>query len=267
MRSPSPIFLLTDFGTHDPYAAQMKAVILQHVPDAVIIDYSHHIRPFDVMQAGFFLWSGYRYLPQGSVMVCVVDPGVGTRRQILLVAYKGKVIIAPDNGLTGLLVPEDGRGVRVFAAHRDQAPRSSTFHGRDVFAPLAAQVIGNTPLEALGKEIAPSSLVRCHWALSARQDQQIVTHVLHVDVFGNCLLGLGIQEWASVVKQAETMVVHPGRRDVIPVTTYAHLEKNQMGIVAGSQGVYELCLREASAAKALDVAPGSRVTLEVVRVA
>ncbi|WP_462325611.1 SAM hydrolase/SAM-dependent halogenase family protein [Desulfoplanes sp.] len=264
MRHLPPVFLLTDFGTRDPYAAQMKAVILSHAPGATIVDYSHHVRPFDILQAGFLLWSGYSYFPQGSVIVGVVDPGVGTDRRILLVEYAGRIVIAPDNGLTGLLLPDDGCGVRVLAVHVDQAVTSRTFHGRDVFAPLAARVICGEPLEVLGEEISPLSLVRATWADPDRQGNMIRTHVLHVDGFGNCLLGLGIDAWKSVLGKRRGMVVQPWGRDVMPVCAYGELEAGQIGILAGSQGVYELCLRGNNAALELGIKAGDRVDLMVV---
>ncbi|GAU08554.1 hypothetical protein DPF_1266 [Desulfoplanes formicivorans] len=264
MREAPLVFLLTDFGIRDPYVAQMKAVILSHAPKAHIVDYTHHVRPFDIVQAGFFLWSGFAYFPQGSVIVAVVDPGVGTTRRIVLVAYHNRIIIAPDNGLTGLLLPEDGRGVRVFAAHVDQAATSRTFHGRDVFAPLAARVINGERLETLGEEIPPASLERSTWADSGRQGNRIWTHVLHVDGFGNCLLGLCINQWEGVLGKVRVLKGHPWGEGVIPVATYNDLQPGQTGILAGSQGVYELCMCQSSAARALHLKPGNRVELEVI---
>ena len=264
MHDRPPIFLLTDFGTSDPYVAQMKAAILTRVPGATIVDYSHHVRPFDIMQAGFFLRSGYPYFPRGSVIVCVVDPGVGTDRRIVLVEYAERIVIAPDNGLTGLLLPEGGHGVRTFAAHVDQAATSRTFHGRDIFAPLAARLTRGEALENLGKAISPMSLVRCRWADSGRQDNRIWTHVLHVDEFGNCLLGLFIDQWESVLEDRRELILHPWKRTVVAATTYGDLEGDQIGILAGSQGVYELCRREASAARELGIQAGDRVELEDV---
>jgi hypothetical protein len=198
----------------------MKAVILSRVPGARIIDYTHHVPPFSIVQAGFFLWSGYFYFPETSVIVCVVDPGVGTNRR--------------------------------------------TFHGRDVFAPLAARVMSGERPEELGKEISPESLVRSSWADSRRQGNRIRTHVLHVDGFGNCLLGLVIKQWQQIVQTHGKMILHPLERVVTLVGTYGELDPGRIGFLAGSQGVYELCLREDDAAKKLGLAPGDRVELELV---
>jgi len=264
MHDTSPVFLLTDFGTRDPYAAQMKAVIINRVPGARIIDYTHHVPPFSIVQAGFFLWSGYFCFPETSVIVCVVDPGVGTDRRIVLTTYANRIVIAPDNGLTGMLLPEDGQGVRAFQIPFDPGFASRTFHGRDVFAPLAAQVISGKPLDRLGDEISPLTLVRSSWADAERHGQRIRTHVLHVDGFGNCLLGLVIKQWRQIVQTHGKMILYPLERVVSPVGTYGDLDPGRMGLLAGSQGVYELCLREDDAAKKLGLAPGDRVELELV---
>jgi hypothetical protein len=264
MHDTSPVFLLTDFGTRDPYAAQMKAVILSRVPYARIIDYTHHVPAFSIIQAGFFLWSGYSYFPEKSVIVCVVDPGVGTDRRIVLTTYANRIVIAPDNGLTGMLLPEDGQGVRAFQISLDPGIASRTFHGRDAFAPLAARVISGEPLERLGDEISPLTLVRSPWADAEKHGQRIRTHVLHVDRFGNCLLGLITEQWQQVVKAQGKMILHPLERVVSPVETYGDLDHGRIGLLAGSQGVYELCLREDDAAKELGLAPEDRVELELV---
>jgi hypothetical protein len=264
MHDTPPVFLLTDFGTRDPYAAQMKAVILSRVPGARIIDYTHHVPPFSIVQAGFFLWSGYFYFPETSVIVCVVDPGVGTNRRIVLTTYANRIVIAPDNGLTGMLLPEDGQGVRAFQIPFHPHTASRTFHGRDVFAPLAARVMSGERPEELGKEISPESLVRSSWADSRRQGNRIRTHVLHVDGFGNCLLGLVIKQWQQIVQTHGKMILHPLERVVTLVGTYGELDPGRIGFLAGSQGVYELCLREDDAAKKLGLAPGDRVELELV---
>ncbi len=264
MSACSPIFLLTDFGIRDPYVAQMKAVILGQAPKARIVDYSHHIRPFDRLQAGFFLWSGYPYLPRQSVVLCVVDPGVGSDRRIVLVEYRKRIVIAPDNGMTGLLLPKNGQGVRAFVAKVDPATTSRTFHGRDVFAPLAARMISGEKPEELGEEISPLSLVRSSWTDSRRHGNGIRTHVLHVDGFGNCLLGLFIEQWESFLVRHREMILHPSGRTVSLVETYQELNGDRIGMLAGSQGVYELCLREDDAARKLGIAPGDRVDLALV---
>jgi S-adenosylmethionine hydrolase len=258
------VFLLTDFGTYDPYVAQMKAALLSRAPGVNIVDYTHHVRAFDIVQAGFFLWSGYAHFPLGSVIVAVVDPGVGTSRRIVLVEYEKRLVIAPDNGLTSLLLPQDGSGVRAFAAHVDGKSSSRTFHGRDVFAPLAARVINGEDLAILGEEISPRSLKRLSWSHCGQQGNRIRTHVLHVDGFGNCLLNLPIDQWEGILRQVRTFKIYPWGTQVVPAATYHDLQPGQPGLVAGSQGVYELCLREGSVALQWKVKPGDRVELEMV---
>ncbi len=267
------VVLLTDFGTRDPYGAQMKGAILQRIPEANIIDYTHHVRPFNILQAGFFLWSGFTFIPQGSVIICVVDPGVGTQRRIVLIEYKGRIILAPDNGLTGMLLPGDGKGVRAFAVPVKGTLTSQTFHGRDVFAPLAARIMQQESLKSLGEEIPPASLHRLKGFEAGRKGSRIWAHVVHIDTFGNCLLGLPIGAWGPVLedffgkksgkKQERNIIVHPWNKAVIPARTYGELERGQPGLIAGSQGVYELCLREHNLARTWDVGWGDRIELEL----
>lgn len=129
------IVLLTDFGHVDPYVGQMKGVLLCHAPQATIVDLCHEVRAQDVRQAGFLLQGSCRHFPAGSVFVCVVDPGVGSARDILLAEFGGRLFLAPDNGLLSFLLDEPARWWRT---QTDMSGASRTFHGRDVFAGLAA---------------------------------------------------------------------------------------------------------------------------------
>ena len=136
----STITLLTDFGLKDTYVGLIKGVILSVNPDAVIIDITHHVDPHDLSQAAFIIKSSYRYFPAGSVHVIVVDPGVGSRRAIVALTMMGQTFLAPDNGILTLIVDEGDIDAVVRVENSDYFLKavSQTFHGRDIFAPVAA---------------------------------------------------------------------------------------------------------------------------------
>ncbi len=260
-----PLFLLTDFGTADPYVAQMKGSILMHAPHANIIDLSHAIRPFDTAQAGFFLWASLSYFPRESVVLCVVDPGVGTDRRIVLVECEGRKVLAPDNGVTALLLArcEAGEGIRVFEMEKPRNDVSSTFHGRDIFAPLGAQLMQGALPETLGRPVGSASLVHPSWTAPRFEGNHLWFRVVHIDRFGNCLLNLFIADWEERLQGGTEMVLTSGNRPLLPVGTYSELGRDDVGILAGSQGVFEISMREKSAASELGIGPGDELECEV----
>ena len=132
------VTFLTDFGHHDPFVGVMKGVILGLCPEAQIVDLCHGIRPQDITAAAFWIARCYRYFPAGTVHVCVVDPGVGSNRRALLVSHDSQHFIAPDNGILSELIAAPGPTV-LHELIPDAAPLKSTFHGRDLFAPAAAE--------------------------------------------------------------------------------------------------------------------------------
>jgi S-adenosylmethionine hydrolase len=247
------IVLLTDFGLLDPYVGQMKGALLCAAPQALIVDLCHEVRAHDAVQAGFLLQASHRHFPAGSVFVCVVDPGVGSGRGILLARHGGRFFLAPDNGLLSFLLEEPAEWWRV----RDDAPAASrTFHGRDIFAPVAARIaLGEGP-QTLGTPLNPGEVVRAGLAWTEPAGRELRCRVLHVDRFGNCLLGLR----AGQPLPAGAWTLEDGR-PVQPASTYAELEPGQVGLIEGSQGVMELAVNGGSCARLLGLSPGDDVTL------
>jgi S-adenosylmethionine hydrolase len=189
---PRPLIsLLTDFGLRDPSAAIMRGVILGIAPDAELLDISHEVRKYRIRDGALLLWCALPYLPVG-IHVAVVDPGVGTaRRAVALRTARGDVLVGPDNGL--LLPATDRLGGIVGAAElRDPAYRlpvvSSSFHGRDIFAPAAAHLATGVAIEALGPQVDPATLVRLPIPDPIVAPGELRAHVLYVDTFGNVKL-------------------------------------------------------------------------------
>ncbi|OIO02762.1 MAG: hypothetical protein AUJ49_05685 [Desulfovibrionaceae bacterium CG1_02_65_16] len=264
-----PIALLTDFGLADPYAGQLRAALARLAPGATLLDISHSVEPFAVSQAAFFLAASAPHFPSTAVFVCVVDPGVGSPRRIVGAhvpnAKGGQDILAPDNGLLGLLLGTPGIAPpRVFdlSDPASSYAASATFHGRDIFAPLAGRLSAGEQLEDMGREINPRELVRPDWAEARihRKTREIDVHVLHVDRYGNCLLSLRA---ATPPPWPVTAVQMPwGQRRVVhQVRAYAQVPEGGVGFLTGSQGFFELAANQASAAVILGLRRGDALRL------
>lgn len=272
------IVLLTDFGTSDAYVAQMKGVLLGEAPDNPVVDLSHNVEPQNVAQAGFLLASTLPHFPVGTVFCCVVDPGVGTDRRLVCAASQGRICLAPDNGLLSLVLERDANArthdLTSFAKRRPDS--SATFHGRDIFAPLAARLARGSSPESIGTRIDTSELVILEPACVSEKGDTITCRVLHVDRFGNAVLSLPDTPWSETLRGWNGIRLHDpepgpavrassytqiGRHTLDLVTTYAELSAGQAGILAGSQGYMEIAFNGASAAQALGLHPGGQVLL------
>jgi len=190
----SIITLLSDFGSKDPYVAEIKAVILSIHPQARIVDITHEIEKFNIRMAAFVLASAAPYFPPGTIHVGVVDPGVGTKRRPIIVETKRSCYVGPDNGLLMLAVQKEGVG-HVYHVNNPHymLPRvSRTFHGRDIFAPVAAHLArGRSPSE-FGPEIQDYSLPE--FAKPHVGEGELLGEVLHIDDFGNIVSNISAKD-------------------------------------------------------------------------
>jgi S-adenosylmethionine hydrolase len=191
-RMPAPLIsLLTDFGVRDPSAAILHGVILSIAPDATIVDISHEVRKFAIRDGAILLWCALPYLPVGA-HVAVVDPGVGTeRRPIALRAKRGDVLIGPDNGLLMAGAARLGglSEARLLEAEAYRLPIiSSSFHGRDIFAPAAAHLAAGVAFEAFGPAVDPASLVASPIADPIVEPGFLRSSIVYIDTFGNIKL-------------------------------------------------------------------------------
>jgi S-adenosylmethionine hydrolase len=230
------IALLTDFGTRDPYVAAMKGVIVSRC-QARIVDLSHEIGPFDVWEGAFFLRDVARYWPEGTVFVCVVDPGVGTARRIIAVESDGRFFLAPDNGLLHFV---DGDAYHVTNETLFLPNGSTTFHGRDRFAPVAAALANGSPIGELGPRI---------------DDRMPLDYtpgcIIRIDRFGNCITDL--------VPPEEPFAVLVGDQRIDDIrTTYTG---DGAFVIVGSTGCIEISVAGGSAASLLHLRRGDRITI------
>lgn len=233
---------LSDFGSRDAYVAQVKAVILSQVPDARIVDISHGIDPFDIVSAGWLLYTTYRYFPAGTVHLAVVDPGVGTDRAVLVVKRGGHTFVGPDNGLFSFLYPADGV---LEVDWRPAETVSATFHGRDVFAPLAVKLLTGHGLGVPGKMKSDPVTLEV-------KDPMVV----HIDGFGNVITNIPCERLTpgAVVEVNGTVV-----RAV--AGTFADIPTGCMGLICGSARTVEVIGNRARAADLIGAKTGMRASL------
>lgn len=260
--------LTTDFGTADGYVGAMKGVIADIAPHARILDLTHQIAPQDVRGAAFALYRAVPYFPPASVHCVVVDPGVGTARRALAVrSDSGQYLVGPDSGIFTLFCPPfadaDPAAVELTAAHwwRAGHDTSATFHGRDVFAPVAAHLTrlvdsGHVDLEAFGPPVR--SLRRFDLPTPVEERGAYRGEVVHVDHFGNAITNLP-ERW--LVHVGGEGVVEVGGKTMRVVRTYGDVEVGELCGLIGSSGWLEVACRSDSAADRLGLAPGIPVVL------
>ena len=286
-----PIFLLTDFGTADTYVGVVKGVMLSIAPDARIVDLTHDVPPQDIRAGAFALLTAAPYLPEDAVVLAVVDPGVGTDRRPIAVQVRGRTFVGPDNGLlswavrndltpparfsipeTGehgarlpLSAPERGLGGEVFFSVVLDRPRfwrptvSATFHGRDLFGPVAAHLARGVPLTEVGSpcdgiQRLPFPPVRrrtnAQWQIVSAQGE-----IVHVDRFGNLIANLSAADLPS-----EPIVIIGGR-SISGLAPHFQAGTGPVIALIGSAGLLEVAVPNGSAAAVLGVGVGAVVTV------
>jgi S-adenosylmethionine hydrolase len=256
------IALLTDFGLRDWYVGVMRGVILGINPGAAIVDITHSVPPQDVEAASFALLASYKYLPTGSITVVVVDPGVGGRRRILCAESAGRRFVFPDNGALTELLDREGFDKMVSMENREffLDPVSTTFHGRDIFAPVAAHLSLGVAVDSLGA--ATGEYVRLAIPGPEISRDRAVTRIRWIDRFGNlitdCPSGL-VEELSG---RWNGVSIDVGPHGVAPVVSaYEAVGPGQPIGIVGSSGYLEMSIREGSAAETLNLALGDTITL------
>ena len=256
------ITLTTDFGQADGYVAAMKGVILDHCPQARLVDISHEIAPQAVQSAAYVLSTATPYFAPGTVHLVVVDPGVGSARRPVAVQSQRAFYVAPDNGVLTLALDQDPAQRAVHLTNpqfqRDQV--SATFHGRDIFAPVAAHLARGVALEDLGAPLDPADLIRLPVSAPQRlADGSWQGEVLHIDRFGNLITNI-----RSLPAAAERLSVQAGGTCIQGLRrTFADVEPGQPVAYIGSSGYLEIAVREGDAAVQLGLGIGDAVLLSV----
>jgi S-adenosylmethionine hydrolase len=262
------IAFLSDFGLADEFVGACKGVMLGIAPDARIIDITHELPPHDVRAGALALVRSVQYLPDATVVLAVVDPGVATARRLVAVRTESATLLGPDNGLLAPAVAMLGGAQEVVAItseeHRLPAP-GPTFAGRDVLSPAAAYLATGTAMSDLGPSIDPVSLVPGLVGLPQIEDDgTIAAEVWWVDRFGNCQLNVGPDELAALGGEpGGTLEVRMGERVKAArwVRAYADARPSELVLLTDSYGMASLALDRRSAAAEFGLAAGTPVTI------
>ena len=259
------ITLTTDFGLKDPYAAEMKAAILGICPNAVIVDITHEIEKFNIRTGAYVLASAVPYFPTGTIHVAVVDPGVGTQRRPILIQTQQGCFIGPDNGLLILAAENQGiTSIHEITNPRLMLPRvSSTFHGRDVFAPAAAHLANGAPLTGFGPEIR--NAVKPDFTKVMLRKGVMIGEVLHVDNFGNIITNISEKEIARIHTNGMVNVELPNRKFELKFCkAYAETKPREPLALIGSHNYLEIAINQGNAAAKFKIKLGDKIKLSFV---
>jgi S-adenosylmethionine hydrolase len=255
------ITLTTDFGGQDHYVACMKGVILQHAPEAQIVDVTHQVSPHDIVHAAFALRQVFEHFPEGTIHVAVVDPGVGTTRRLLAARYADQVILAPDNGIVSLVHRDfELQELRTIENTRLYRPEiSTTFHGRDVLAPVAGHLARGLLFEHVGPILHQLEILNLD-APKPLPDGGLEGQVLYVDHFGNVITNISQAHLDAALGPRTAADVSVGPLRVGPLrNTYADAGPGEILALVGSTGMLEVAINQGNAARQLRAGPGTPV--------
>lgn len=249
------ITLTTDFGNDDPYVAVMKGVILDLNPEVTIVDICHNIKPQNIAQAAYILSTTYHYFPRGTVHIAVVDPGVGTERQAVLLITSQAFFLGPDNGVLSYIVEESLPEIEAIALtnpHFWLSPLSNTFHGRDIFAPAAAHLsLGVSPYE-FGDVISSVAAISIpHPQIG--EDGVLIGRVIHIDRFGNLVSDIKREN----LPRGRIFIEVSGH--IIDDLSSSYEDEEELLAIIGSGERLEVSLRNGSAARFLRANIGDEV--------
>ena len=260
-----PIALLTDFGLKDHYVGSLKAVILGINPRAIVYDITHDIRPQNIREAAFILHSVYSVLPKGSIVVAVVDPGVGSFRQALCIRTSQGFLIGPNNGLFSMILRDEVKyETRAIVNDRYfHKPVSSTFHGRDVFSPSAAWLSKKDIFKSFGPII--HKLHSLHIPKASRTNHSIKGEIIHIDHFGNAMTNISKTQFPSLAKMKEASIIVKGKHHASLKPFFSAGSHTGLIAVWNSGNLLELAVKEDSAEKIFNLKIGDSVAIRLSR--
>ncbi len=254
------ITLTTDFGTTDHFAGTMKGVILSILPAAQIVDITHDVQAFEIPDGAFTIAQAYPYFPKRTIHVVVVDPGVGSARRPLLAEMAGQFFIAPDNGVLSIVLAREKHKVRHITNQRYFLhPVSHTFHGRDIFAPVAAHLASGIAPGRFGKLIDDYLRLTFHRPTQTGKNAWTGS-VLKVDRFGNLITNLHLDDFPNLKIRPFRLLA--GRQPITRLAlTFTESPPGELFVIVGSSGYLEVATNQASAARILGCGAGSTVEL------
>jgi len=258
------ITLLTDFGTKDPYVAEMKAVIVSICPEAQIIDISHEIEKFNIRMGAFALASAAPYFPEKTIHVAVVDPGVGTKRRPIIVETQRCFYVGPDNGILMLSAQKEGikRVCQISNPLLMLSKVSKTFHGRDIFAPVAAYLARGKAVSEFGSEI--HDYVVPKFAKPEIRGSGLLGEVMHIDDFGNIISNISIKDLRKIGAKENHFLNVKFKERILRLrfcSTYGDVSPKQPLALVGSHEFLEISVNQGNAANKFKVKVGDSVRL------
>jgi S-adenosylmethionine hydrolase len=252
------IALVTDFGTRDYYVGAMKGIMLSIDPQANVVDITHEIAPQDIVEAAFVLRACYRDFPKGTIFLCVVDPGVGSNRRAIIVETADHRFVGPDNGVFSFAARSADA---IYSIENDayfRRPVSSTFHGRDIFAPAAAHLSKGVSPAEFGPQIDDPILLPD--AVPYQIEPNTVDgSVIHIDRFGNLVTNLD-----GAIADRPFKIEIGNKQITRLLRSYAEAETDGPFAIVGSAGLIEISVKNGSAAERLRVTRGTLVTLRFI---
>jgi S-adenosylmethionine hydrolase len=247
------ITLTTDFGTADTYVAAMKGAILSINPQANIVDITHSISPQNIREAAFVFSTAFRYFPRETIHVLIVDPGVGSERKALLVQTESYYFLAPDNGVLSYVFQNE-RTKHVIQLENQKyflQSISTTFHGRDIFAPAAANLSLGIPITKFGP--AAEKLVKFPIPEPGISDNQIYAHILHIDHFGNIITDISKEFWNKTMGKKKFSITCGKKKITRLSQTYSEGKSGELIAYFGSSGFLEIAIVNGNAKKYLSI--------------
>lgn len=251
------ITLTTDFGYRDPFVGQMKGVILSIVPDAKIVDITHEVESHRIEDGAFILYQSYKYFPEGTVHIVVVDPGVGSERRALAVEARGHFFLCPDNGILSYILSQSSfRAFKIENKNYILKPNSPTFQGRDIFASAAAWLLRGVPINELGEEIRDPITFKVEEPVEIRDggERKIIGKIIYIDKFGNCTSNIQVEN----LKIKRVFL----RGLEIPLVRFYSEAKEGLSALVNSDGLLELFLYMGNASKEFGIERNQ--TVEVI---
>ncbi|RLA92656.1 MAG: hypothetical protein DRG69_08490 [Deltaproteobacteria bacterium] len=253
------VAILTDFGTRDNYVGLIKGVILSITKNVNIVDITHEVSPASIEEGAFLLWKSYRYFPEGTVFLVVVDPGVGSKRRGICIKTKRYFFVGPDNGVLSIAAGEDGiRGIYSLEERRFFLKNiSSTFHGRDIFAPVAAHISSGVEVYYLGPKI--THLKKISLPSPSIRGNTLEGEVIYIDRFGNLVTNISPSLFESFL-EGRKFQARIGKRTFVTLCRYYEQGgKTRPFFITGSFSFMEVSLRQGSASRYFKARRGSKV--------
>ncbi|MCC5914646.1 MAG: SAM-dependent chlorinase/fluorinase [Balneolaceae bacterium] len=254
------ITLTTDFGLQDHYVSVMKAIMLRISPEVRFIDVSHDVPPQDVMAGAWVVRNAAMHFPPGTVHLVVVDPGVGTDRNPVVIRIKDQFFVGPDNGIFSLIADEfDYKAWKLTRDSFWEKSPSNTFHGRDIFSPVAAHLANGTPPEEMGETV--DELVTYRWAVPISDKDGIQGWIIHIDRFGNLVSNIS----EDLIREAigdSRFRIYVGNTILNRVEkAYGSVTEGEPVAYIGSSGNLEIAINKGNAREMLGVQKGAQISI------